>query len=98
MTTQDQLKSIVDRIERLSEEKDTISLDIREVYAEAKGNGYDTRALRSLIRLRKLDPDERAEQEEILSTYLVALGMLAESRIENLASTDGEGPSILSAG
>lgn len=98
MTTQDQLKSIVERIERLCEEKDTISLDIREVYAEAHGNGFDKKALRSLIRLRRLDPEERAEREQILETYLVALGMLAEPRLENSASTDAEGPSILSAG
>jgi uncharacterized protein (UPF0335 family) len=71
----DQLKAFVERIERLEEEKKTISDDIRDVYAEAKGNGFDTKALRAVIRLRKQDKDERAEQEAILDTYLVALGM-----------------------
>ena len=72
----DQLKSIVERIERLEEEKKTISDDIRDVYAEAKGNGYDVKALRAVVRLRKQDKDERAEQEAILETYLHALGMI----------------------
>ena len=71
-----QLKSLVERIERLEEEKKTISDDIRDVYAEAKGNGYDVTALRTVIRLRKQDKDERAEQEAILETYLHALGMI----------------------
>ena len=71
----DQLKAIIERIERLEEEKKTISDDIRDVYAEAKGNGYDVKALRTVVRLRKQDKDERAEQEAILDTYLHALGM-----------------------
>lgn len=72
----DQLKSIIERIERLEEEKKTISDDIRDVYAESKGNGFDVKALRSIIRLRKQDPNERQEQEAILETYMQALGML----------------------
>ncbi|WP_398469612.1 DUF2312 domain-containing protein [Tardiphaga sp.] len=72
----DQLKAIVERIERLEEEKKTISDDIKDVYGEAKGNGYDTKALRTIIRLRKQDANERAEQETILESYLQALGML----------------------
>ena len=72
----DQLKSIVERIERLEEEKKATSDDIREVYAEAKGNGFDAKALRSIVRMRKMDSDERREQEEILETYMHALGML----------------------
>lgn len=72
----DQLRSIVERIERLEEEKAGLAADIRDVYAEAKGNGYDVAALREVIRLRKQDKDERAEQEAILDTYLHALGML----------------------
>jgi len=72
----DQLKAIVERIERLEEEKKTISDDIRDVYAEAKGNGYDVKALRAVVRLRKQDANERAEQETILDTYMQALGML----------------------
>lgn len=71
----DQLKAFVERIERLEEEKKAIADDIRDVYAEAKGNGFDVKALRAVIRLRKQDKDERAEQEAILDTYLHALGM-----------------------
>jgi uncharacterized protein (UPF0335 family) len=72
----DQLKSIIERIERLEEEKKTISDDIRDVYAESKGNGFDVKALRAVIRLRKQDPNERQEQETILETYMQALGMI----------------------
>ena len=72
----DQLKAIVERIERLEEEKKTISDDIRDVYAEAKGNGYDVKALRVIVRMRKQDADERREHETILETYLHALGMI----------------------
>jgi len=72
----DQLKAIIERIERLEEEKKTISDDIRDVYAEAKGNGFDVKALRAIVRLRKQDPQERQEQETILETYMQALGML----------------------
>lgn len=73
----DQLKSIIERIERLEEEKKATSEDIRDVYAEAKGNGFDAKALRAIVRMRKMDSDERREQEEILETYMHALGMLA---------------------
>ncbi len=72
----DQLKTIIERIERLEEEKKTISDDIRDIYAEAKGNGYDVKALRTIVRLRKQDAGERAEQEAILDLYKNALGML----------------------
>jgi uncharacterized protein (UPF0335 family) len=72
----DHLKAFVERIERLEEEKKTISDDIRDVYAEAKANGFDTKALRVVIRMRKEDADERKEHEAILETYLHALGML----------------------
>jgi uncharacterized protein (UPF0335 family) len=72
----DQLKAFVERIERLEEEKKAIADDIRDVYAEAKSSGYDTKALRTVVRLRKQDVDERKEQEAILKTYLHALGML----------------------
>jgi uncharacterized protein (UPF0335 family) len=72
----EQLRAFVERIERLEEEKKAIADDIRDVYAEAKGNGYDVKALRSVVRLRKQDKDERAEQEAILETYLHALGMI----------------------
>ena len=69
----DQLKAIIERIERLEEEKKTISDDIRDVYAEAKGNGYDVKALRQVIRLRKQDKDERDEHETLLDVYLRAM-------------------------
>ena len=72
----DQLKAIIERIERLEEEKKTIADDIRDVYAEAKGNGFDAKALRTIVRMRKMDTDERREQQEVLDTYLHALGML----------------------
>ena len=72
----DQLKSIVERIERLEEEKKTISDDIKEVFAEAKGTGFDTKAMRTIIRLRKKDQAERQEEETILDLYKAALGMV----------------------
>lgn len=72
----DQLKAIIERIERLEEEKKTISDDIRDVYAEGKGNGFDVKALRQIVKMRKQDPNERAEAETILETYMQALGML----------------------
>jgi uncharacterized protein (UPF0335 family) len=72
----DQLKAIIERIERLEEEKKTISDDIRDVYAESKGNGFDVKALRTIVRLRKQDPNERQEEETILEVYMQALGML----------------------
>jgi uncharacterized protein (UPF0335 family) len=72
----DHLRAFVERIERLEEEKKATSDDIRDVYAEAKGNGFDVKALRAIVRLRKQDTDERKEQEAILDTYLQALGML----------------------
>jgi uncharacterized protein (UPF0335 family) len=72
----DQLRTIIERVERLEEEKKAIADDIRDVYAEAKGNGYDVKALRTVVRLRKQDKQEREEQEAILETYLQALGMI----------------------
>jgi uncharacterized protein (UPF0335 family) len=72
----DQLKAFVERVERLEEEKKAIADDIRDVYAEAKGNGFDVKTLRTVVRLRKQDVNDRKEQEAILETYLHALGML----------------------
>lgn len=71
----DQLKSIIERIERLEEEKAGIAGDIKDVYAEAKANGFDVKVLRKIIALRKRDHDERSEEEAILELYLQALGM-----------------------
>jgi len=73
----DQLKSIVERIERMEEEKKTIADDIKEVYAEAKGSGYDVTVLRKVIALRKRDLDERKEQDAILDLYMQAVGETA---------------------
>lgn len=70
----DQLKSIIERVERLEEDKAAIVTDIKEVYLEAKGNGYDTKALRAIVRYRKEDAQDRAEREAIFETYLNALG------------------------
>jgi uncharacterized protein (UPF0335 family) len=72
----DQLKAIVERIERLEEEKAALSGDIKDVYAEAKANGFDIKVLRTIISLRKKDRDERMEQEAILDLYKQALGMV----------------------
>jgi uncharacterized protein (UPF0335 family) len=77
-----QLKTIVERIERLEEEKKTIAADIKEVYAEAKGNGFDTRILRKVISIRRKDRHEREEEEAMLEVYLDALGMLASATEE----------------
>jgi uncharacterized protein (UPF0335 family) len=69
----DILKSIVERVERLREEKKAIDDDVRDVYAEAKGNGFDVKAIKTIISLRAKDPSEVAEQETILDTYMRAL-------------------------
>ena len=71
----ERLRSIIERIERLEEEKAALAEDIREVYSEAKGNGFDVKILRQIVRLRKLDSADRQEQEAILDTYKAALGM-----------------------
>lgn len=72
----DHLKAFVERIERLEEEKKALADDIKDVYGEAKATGFDVKALRAIIRLRKQDVDERKEHESILETYMHALGML----------------------
>ncbi|MGF1456487.1 MAG: DUF2312 domain-containing protein [Alphaproteobacteria bacterium] len=70
-----QLKSIIERIERLEEEKAAIASDIKDIYAEAKANGFDAKILRQVIKIRKMDKHERDEQESLLDVYLAALGM-----------------------
>ena len=72
----DHLKAFIERVEKLEEEKKAIAGDIRDVYAEAKANGFEVRALRTIVRMRKMDVDERKEQETILETYMHALGMI----------------------
>lgn len=74
-SARDQLRAFVTRIERLEEEKAALAADLREVYAEAKGNGFDVKTLRTVIRLRKQDENKRREEEAVLTTYLHALGM-----------------------
>ena len=71
----DQLKSFIERIERLEEEKAALAGDIKEVFLEAKGNGFDTKAMRKILSLRKKDHAERQEEEAILELYMQALGM-----------------------
>ncbi|MGB7286257.1 MAG: DUF2312 domain-containing protein [Salaquimonas sp.] len=78
MVAKDQLRSIVERIERLEEEKKAIADDIRDVYGEAKANGFDTKVLRQVVSLRKKDLSEREEQDAIRDLYLSALGMLPD--------------------
>lgn len=70
----ERLRSFLERVERLEEEKSTIAGDIKEVFAEAKGEGYDTKTLRKIIRLRKMDKAKRQEEEALLDLYLSALG------------------------
>lgn len=72
-----QLRAFIERIERLSEEKQTIADDIKEVYAEMRGTGFDTKAVRKIIRMRKRDAAERQEEQAILDLYCSALGMIA---------------------
>ncbi len=73
--TAEQLKAYVERIERLEEEKAALAADVREVYAEAKANGFDVKIMRQVVRLRKLDSQDRTEQEALLDLYMRALGM-----------------------
>ncbi len=75
-TAKDHLRSFVERIERLEEEKAALASDIRDLFAEAKGTGFDTKALRAVIRLRKQDASERRDHEAVLATYMIALGMV----------------------
>jgi uncharacterized protein (UPF0335 family) len=75
----ERLRSFIERIERLEEEKRTLAADIKEVYAEAKGSGFDAKTMRQLIRLRRMDKDDLDEQETLLDLYKRALGMLPET-------------------
>jgi len=73
--TASQLKSIIERVERLEEDKKGIADDIKEVYSEAKGNGFDPKIIKAIVKLRRLSKPERDEQETLIDTYLTALGM-----------------------
>lgn len=77
---QDQIRAFIERIERLEEERKAISDDIKEVYAEAAGNGFDRKVLRRIVAIRKQDASERLEQEALLEMYMAALGMQAAPR------------------
>jgi uncharacterized protein (UPF0335 family) len=72
----DQLKAFIERVERLEEERQTFTDDIKDVYKEAKGTGFDVKCLKAIVKLRKQDPEKRAEYEAILETYMLAMGML----------------------
>jgi uncharacterized protein (UPF0335 family) len=80
---QDQLRAFIERIERMEEEKAAIAADIKEIYAEAKGNGFDVKVLREIVRIRKQDHSERMEHEAILELYLSALGMSVAPKDED---------------
>jgi len=75
----ERLRSFIERIERLEEEKRTLAADIKEVYAEAKGTGFDAKTMRQIIRIRRTDKDDLDEQETLLDIYKRALGMLPEA-------------------
>jgi uncharacterized protein (UPF0335 family) len=77
----DHLRAFIERIERLEEEKANLMADIREVYAEAKGTGFDPKIMRKVVNMRKLDAEKRQEEEFILDTYLNALGMVEQSGV-----------------
>lgn len=81
----DELRQFIERLERLEEEKAGILGDIKEVFAEAKGRGFDTKAMRTILRIRKQDHSERQEQEAILELYMQALGMLADTPLGRAA-------------
>jgi uncharacterized protein (UPF0335 family) len=84
--TAGQLKSFIERIERLEEEKAGIAQDIKELFAEAKGNGYDTKVMKQVLKIRKMDREELAEQEELVTLYCQALGMLGSEITEEKAA------------
>jgi uncharacterized protein (UPF0335 family) len=77
--TGERLKSFIERVERLEEEKAALAADIKDVYAEAKSAGFDVKIMRQVVRIRKQDPQDRREQEKLLELYMSALGMLADT-------------------
>lgn len=84
-TAGDELRLLIERVERLEEEKKGIGDDIRDVYSEAKARGFDAKIMRQIVRLRKMKPDDRAEMEAILDTYKQALGMLYDTPLGRAA-------------
>jgi uncharacterized protein (UPF0335 family) len=76
--TNNQLQSIVERIEKVEDERALLAADIKDIYVEAKGNGFDVKTIRKIVAMRKKDAAQRAEEEALLDTYMSALGMLAD--------------------
>ena len=91
--TNNQLQTIVERIEKLEDEKALIAEDIKEIYAEAKGNGFDPKIIKKVISLRKQDAAKRAEEQALLATYMDALGMLATTPLGKAALAAVKAPS-----
>lgn len=83
--TNNQLKSLIERIEKLEDDKRSIADDIKDVYAEAKGNGFDPKILRKVVALRRQDADKRLVEQTLISTYMEALGMLADTPLGQAA-------------
>ena len=83
--TNSQLKSIVERIEKLEDERAVLAEDIKEVYAEAKGNGFDVKILRKVVAMRKQDADKRREEQAVIAVYMQELGMLADTPLGQAA-------------
>ncbi len=84
-STQNQLRQLIEQIERLEEEKKALASDIRDIFAEAKSTGFDVKALRQVLKLRKQDMHERQEQEALVETYMNALGMLHQPQHQEAA-------------
>ena len=83
--TRDQLRAFVERVERLEEEKAALAADLKEVYAEAKSMGFDVKTLRTIVRIRKQDANEREEAEALLATYMIALGMVPSDEADQFS-------------
>lgn len=83
--TNSQLKSIVERIEKLEDERSVLAADIKDVYAEAKGNGFDVKILRKVVAMRKQDADKRREEQAVIAIYMQELGMLADTPLGRAA-------------
>ncbi len=85
MAVNDQLKSFIDRIERLEEEKAALSADIKEIYEEAKGTGFDPKIMRKIVAMRKMDATKRQQQEAMIELYMAELGMIADTPLGQAA-------------
>lgn len=81
--TAEQLRQYIERIERLEEEKSGIQADIKDIFAEAKGNGFDTKVMKQILKIRKMDASDRDEQEALLDLYMHALGMVPGADVED---------------